>query len=48
MYKGTANWDYIAQVKDNPKINIPIFGNGDIDSPEKRKNIKKSMVLMEL
>lgn len=35
MYKGTANWSYIAQVKNNPRIQIPIFGNGDIDSPEK-------------
>ena len=41
MYKGNANWDYIAQVKDNPKINIPIFGNGDIDSPEKAKEYKE-------
>lgn len=35
MYKGTANWDHIARVKDDPSIQIPIFGNGDIDSPEK-------------
>ena len=35
LYKGTANWDPIAAVKDNPRIQIPIFGNGDIDSPEK-------------
>lgn len=35
MYKGEANWEYIAQVKANPRMNIPIFGNGDIDSPEK-------------
>ena len=41
MYKGTANWDYIAQVKNNPRINIPIFGNGDIDSPEKAKEYKE-------
>ncbi len=34
MYKGKANWSYIAQVKNNPRIHIPIFGNGDIDSPE--------------
>lgn len=40
MYKGAANWDYIAQVKNNPHINIPIFGNGDIDSPEKAKEYK--------
>lgn len=35
MYKGVANWDYIAEVKNDPGIHIPIFGNGDIDSPEK-------------
>lgn len=35
MYKGVANWDYIADVKSHPEIQIPIFGNGDIDSPEK-------------
>lgn len=35
MYKGSANWKYIADVKNNPRIKIPIFGNGDIDSPEK-------------
>ncbi len=35
MYKGTADWTLIAKVKENPRINIPIFGNGDIDSPEK-------------
>lgn len=35
MYKGEADWSYIAEVKNNPRIHIPIFGNGDIDSPEK-------------
>ena len=35
MYKGHSDWSYIAKVKDNPRIHIPIFGNGDIDSPEK-------------
>ncbi|HEY8402429.1 MAG TPA: tRNA dihydrouridine synthase DusB [Cytophagaceae bacterium] len=35
MYKGEANWAYIAEVKNNPEIKIPIFGNGDIDSPQK-------------
>jgi nifR3 family TIM-barrel protein len=35
MYKGEANWELIAKVKENPRIHIPIFGNGDIDSPEK-------------
>ena len=34
LYKGDADWSYIAQVKNNPRIRIPIFGNGDITSPE--------------
>ena len=41
MYKGSANWNYIAEVKNNPRISIPIFGNGDIDSPEKAKEYKE-------
>jgi nifR3 family TIM-barrel protein len=40
MYKGTANWDHIAEVKNHPEIHIPIFGNGDIDSPEKARDYK--------
>ena len=35
LYKGQADWAPIARVKNNPRICIPIFGNGDIDSPEK-------------
>ncbi|MDB5115973.1 MAG: tRNA-U20-dihydrouridine synthase [Mucilaginibacter sp.] len=35
MYKGSADWSLIREIKRNPLINIPIFGNGDIDSPEK-------------
>ncbi|RDB04380.1 tRNA dihydrouridine synthase DusB [Runella aurantiaca] len=35
MYKGDADWTLIGQIKENSRINIPIFGNGDIDSPEK-------------
>ncbi|GAB4456604.1 MAG: hypothetical protein OHK0036_20360 [Bacteroidia bacterium] len=41
MYKGTANWEYILKVKENPNIIIPIFGNGDIDSPQKAKAYKE-------
>ena len=40
MYKGEANWDFIAQVKSNPRINIPIFGNGDVDTPHKAAEYK--------
>ncbi|GAB3016704.1 tRNA dihydrouridine synthase DusB [Niabella terrae] len=35
MYKGEADWTLIGKVKNNPRIHIPIFGNGDIDSPQK-------------
>ncbi|HLO82686.1 MAG TPA: tRNA dihydrouridine synthase DusB [Chitinophagaceae bacterium] len=35
LYKGDADWSYIAEVKNNQRIKIPIFGNGDIDSPER-------------
>src|SRR6201992_1749316 len=37
LYKGEADWTLIAKVKANPRIHIPIFGNGDIDSPEKAR-----------
>ena len=37
MYKGEANWHPIAEVKNNQRMQIPIFGNGDVDSPEKAK-----------
>lgn len=40
LYKGHADWSHIARVKNNPRISIPIFGNGDIDSPEKALEYK--------
>ena len=40
MYKGEADWTLIGKVKNNPRIQIPIFGNGDIDSPEKALEYK--------
>lgn len=40
MYKGEADWSLIAKVKNNPRIHIPIFGNGDIDSPQKAVEYK--------
>jgi nifR3 family TIM-barrel protein len=35
LYKGSADWSLIGDVKNNPRMHIPIFGNGDIDTPEK-------------
>ena len=35
MYKGEADWTLIAETKNNPRLHIPVFGNGDIDSPQK-------------
>lgn len=40
MYKGDADWTLIGEVKNNPRMTIPIFGNGDIDSPEKAVEFK--------
>lgn len=41
MYKGEADWSLIAKVKNNPRIHIPIFGNGDIDCPQKAVEYKE-------
>lgn len=40
MYKGEADWTWIAKVKNNPRIHIPIFGNGDINNPAKALEYK--------
>jgi nifR3 family TIM-barrel protein len=40
LYKGEADWTLIGEVKNNPRMKIPIFGNGDIDSPEKSLEYK--------
>ena len=40
MYKGSANWELIANVKNNPRIQIPIFLNGDVTTPEKVKFVR--------
>ncbi|MBQ7640685.1 MAG: tRNA dihydrouridine synthase DusB [Bacteroidales bacterium] len=37
LYKGEADWTLIGEVKNNPRMRIPIIGNGDITSPEKAK-----------
>ena len=41
MYKGQADWEYISKIKNNPNIEIPIFGNGDIDGPEKAQSYRE-------
>ncbi|MDG1040072.1 MAG: tRNA dihydrouridine synthase DusB [Polaribacter sp.] len=40
MYKGNANWKPIADVKNNPRMHIPVFGNGDITTPEKAMEMR--------
>lgn len=40
MYKGSADWTLIGKIKENPRITIPIFGNGDVDSPQKAKEMR--------
>ena len=40
MYKGFADWSLIADVKNNPRMRIPVFGNGDVNSPEKAMEMR--------
>jgi len=40
MYKGEADWTQIGNIKNNPRIHIPIIGNGDINSPQKAVEYK--------
>jgi tRNA-dihydrouridine synthase B len=40
LYKGPADWTLIGDIKNNSRIKIPIFGNGDVDSPEKAMEMK--------
>ena len=40
MYKGDADWSHIANVKNNPRIQIPVFGNGDVNTPEQAKKMR--------
>jgi len=41
MYKGEADWTLISEVKNNPRMHIPVFGNGDIDSPQKALEMRR-------
>lgn len=40
MYKGEADWQPIADVKNNPRMHIPVFGNGDVDTPQKAMKMR--------
>jgi nifR3 family TIM-barrel protein len=40
MYKGEADWTLISEVKNNPRIHIPVFGNGDVTSPQKAMELR--------
>lgn len=40
MYKGDADWTQIAAIKNNPRMHIPVFGNGDVNTPEKAKEMR--------
>ncbi|MGC1241450.1 MAG: tRNA dihydrouridine synthase DusB [Chryseosolibacter sp.] len=42
MYKGSADWTLIARIKENPRMRIPVFGNGDIDTPQKAVEYKNT------
>ena len=41
MYKGSANWTLIGEIKANPRMRIPVFGNGDVDSPHKAHQMRQ-------
>ena len=40
MYKGPADWSLIGEIKKNPRMRIPVFGNGDVDTPQKAHEVK--------
>ena len=42
MYKGDADWTLIGKIKDNPRMTIPVFGNGDVDSPQKAHKMRQA------
>lgn len=41
MYKGCADWTLIGEIKNNPRMKIPVFGNGDVDSPQKARMMRQ-------
>lgn len=41
MYKGEADWSWIARVKENPRLHIPVFGNGDVNSPQRALDFRR-------
>ena len=45
MYKGDADWTQIAAIKNNPRMHIPVFGNGDVNTPEKAKEMRDNFGL---
>tara|TARA_A100001234_G_scaffold34122_1_gene26646 strand:- start:1777 stop:2766 length:990 start_codon:yes stop_codon:yes gene_type:complete len=45
MYKGDADWSYIEEVKNNPRMHIPVFANGDINTPERAKHVRDNLGL---
>ena len=45
MYKGDADWSYIEKVKNNPRMHIPVFANGDINTPERVMYVRDELGL---
>ena len=46
MYKGVADWHPIAAVKNNPRMHIPVFGNGDLNTPELAKSMRDDFLCL--